>query len=77
MDSSQKQMTVLQVVFQPFGILNALRDRFVVPFAVTALLRIVLFAPKDTFVYQTFGAHRLARHSPSASPLGPAISGLC
>ncbi len=49
-------MTVLQVTFQPFGILNALRERFVIPFALTALLRIVLFAPKHTFVYQTFGA---------------------
>jgi hypothetical protein len=54
--SFQKQMTVLQVTCQPFGILNALRERFAIPFGVTALLRFVLFAPKDTFVYQTLGA---------------------
>ena len=54
--SFQKQMTVLQVTCQPFGILNALRERFAIPFGVTALLRFVLFAPKDTFVYKTLGA---------------------
>jgi|TARA_B110000977_G_scaffold49848_1_gene67738 hypothetical protein len=48
-------MTVLQVTCQPFGILNALRERFMIPFGITALLRVVLFAPKDTFVYYTLG----------------------
>mmetsp|Transcript_40532 Transcript_40532/g.100176 ORF Transcript_40532/g.100176 Transcript_40532/m.100176 type:complete len:321 (-) Transcript_40532:1314-2276(-) len=46
-------MTVLQVTFQPFGVLNALRARFAIPFVVTLLLRIALFAPKETFVYKT------------------------
>jgi 26S proteasome regulatory subunit N1 len=48
-------MTVLQVTLQPFGILNALRNRFVIPFAISFLQRVALFNPKESFTYKTVG----------------------
>lgn len=48
-------MTVLQLTFQPFGILNVLRERFVIPVGVTCLLRVALLSPKDTYLYKVVG----------------------
>ena len=53
-------MTILQVTLQPFGILNALRNRFVIPFAISFLQRIALFNPKESFTYKTVGGLKRA-----------------
>lgn len=58
-------MTVLQITCQPFGIMNALRERFMIPFGLAFLLRVVLFAPKDTFVYKTLGTYAFPPVKPS------------
>jgi len=82
-------MTVLQVVFQPFGNLNVLRDRFVIPLGLVGMLRVGLFSPKDSVAYILLGTHRgrrfdpphqltpncLAWLRPSASPAGRGAAG--
>lgn len=54
-------MTILQVTFQPFGILNALRERFIIPLAVTCLLRVALFSPKESLVYNIIGTSSISK----------------
>ena len=54
-NNKSNKMTLLQVTFQPFGILNALRQRFAIPLTLTCLLRVALFAPKKTVLYETIG----------------------
>jgi hypothetical protein len=51
-------MTVFQMTLQPFGTLNSLRGRFMIPCAVTTLLRVGLFSPKNSFIYKTLGKMR-------------------
>mmetsp|Transcript_20158 Transcript_20158/g.32643 ORF Transcript_20158/g.32643 Transcript_20158/m.32643 type:complete len:207 (+) Transcript_20158:212-832(+) len=58
-------MTIAQLTFQPFGILNAMRERFVIPLATTCLLRVALFSPKDTNLYRIFGT---SQRGPPSSP---------
>lgn len=60
-------MTVFQVTLQPFGILNSLRGRFMIPCVVTTILRIGLFSPKNTFIYKTLG--RTHRNVPVSVPV--------
>ena len=48
-------MTVMQVMMQPFGIMNALRGKISVPISATAALAAALTAPKSTALYSFCG----------------------
>ena len=43
-------MTVMQLLIQPFGIMNALRMKFLVPISATGALATAVAAPKSTAV---------------------------
>ena len=45
-------MTVMQLMMQPFGIMNALREKFIIPVSATAALAAAVCAPKSTGLYK-------------------------
>lgn len=49
-------MTLAQLAFGPFGILNMLRGHFYVPVAVTLLVRCALLAPRGSLIYESTAA---------------------
>ena len=49
-------MTVMQLMMQPFGIMNALREKFIIPVSATAALAVAVCAPKSTGLYKLCGA---------------------
>ena len=53
---SHLAMTVMQLLIQPFGIMNALRVKFLVPISATGALAAAVAAPKSTALYKFCGA---------------------
>jgi len=49
-------MTVMQLMVQPFGIMNALREKFIIPLSATGALAVAVCAPKSTGLYKLCGA---------------------
>ena len=49
-------MTVMQLMIQPFGIMNTLRRKFVIPMSATGALAATVVAPKSTGLYKFCGA---------------------
>lgn len=49
-------MTAMQLLVQPFGILNALRGKFIIPLGATIALASAVTAPKTSGLYKAGGA---------------------
>ncbi len=56
-------MTVFQVAFQPFGIVNSMRWRVYIPVGCTLFLRVVLLSEKTTYMYLLGSASFLILYS--------------